>query len=91
MAKKTYKINICDYGIVRERSEGQLYLMRKSLTSPAMAEEVAAKLDCGWVKTPDNESKYMVLRGDVSWAKKANKSELEKILKEAEKNRLRSK
>jgi hypothetical protein len=86
MAKNKSSINIYDYGVVRERSEGTLYLMRKSPTTPGWAEEVAVRLDCGWVKTPDNQSKYMVLQSHVTWAEEANRSELIKILEEAEKN-----
>lgn len=83
MAKE---INPQNYGTVVERSEGQLYLMKRCESRSGWAEEVALKLDEGWVKSPDRQSKYMVLIGDVKWFPDKEKSKLSEILKEAEKN-----
>ena len=84
MAEQILGINPCDYGLVTERSEGCLYLMKKCESRPGWAEEVAVRLDGEW--NLSRGAKYMVLAGDVVWAKKGDKSKLLKILEEAEKN-----
>jgi len=80
------KFNPGDYGVVRERSEGTLYLMRRCSARPGWAEEVAHRLDSGWYGVQEGQSRYMVLEGDVTWAVRKNKSELSKILDEIDKN-----
>jgi len=80
MVGQIAELNPCDYGLVTERSEGGLYLMQRCKNRPGWAEEVAVRLDGGWI--PASGSKYLVLVGDVTWAKKGDKSRLLKILGE---------
>lgn len=82
MAKKIKEINPQEYGIVREPSEDQLYLMKRCRNRLGWAEEVAVKLEGGW-SLAKNRSKYMVLVDDVTWATEENQSQLLKILEEA--------
>ena len=84
MNEQILDINPRDYGLVIERSEDRVYLMKKCESRPGWAEEVAVRLDGEW--NPSRGAKYMVLAGDVAWAKEEDKSKLLKILEEAEKN-----
>lgn len=52
-----------EYGLVREPSEGTVYLMKRAEDRPDWAEEVAVKLESRWAN--QGGSRYMVLWSDV--------------------------
>ena len=55
------------YGLVKERSEGTVYLMRKSPEVPGWAEEVAVRVGGEWCNLQKDGmgGRYMVLWDDV--------------------------
>ena len=80
MARAQEQINPSDYGLVREPTEGTLYLMKKSGTRIGWAKAVGVKADSEWRGNPP---KYMVLSEDIQ---PIEKSRLLKILKEIKSN-----